>query len=296
MMMHNIIETDNLTKYYGQKRGIIDVNLKIREGEIFGFLGPNGAGKTTTIRILLDFIRPTKGVAKVFGRDSHKDNIYIKQRLGYIPGEFSLYEQLTVNELLQYFNRLHRGKDNNSIELLAKRFDVNLKERIKNLSHGMRQKVVVISAFMKDAELLILDEPTQGLDPLMQEEFYKLLKEEKDKGKTIFLSSHILSEVEKVCDRVGIIREGRLVEVEEVHRLKEKRFKIVELTFAEVIPDEEFKVIDGVEKIISDNRSKKIYVRRNINELIHKISHHQIEDITIQEPSLEGIFLEYYKK
>ncbi|MFZ5559553.1 MAG: ABC transporter ATP-binding protein [Patescibacteria group bacterium] len=211
-----IIETLGLTKYYGKTRGIEDLNLSVKEGEIFGFLGPNGAGKTTTIRLLLDFIHPTSGQAKIFGLDSQKNSLEIRQRIGYIPGEINLYRNMRGRDLLNYLARFYNGLDSVFILGLTKHFKLDLERKTKTYSKGMKQIFGIIQAFMNDPDLLVLDEPTSGLDPFMQQEIYNLFRETKNKGKTIFLCSHNLYEVKRVCDRVGIVREGRLVALENI--------------------------------------------------------------------------------
>ncbi len=200
-----VIRTEGLTKFYGRQRGVIDVNMEVQRGEVFGYLGPNGAGKTTTIRLLLDFIRPTRGRATIFALDTHKHSRDIRRRIGHLPGELALYENLTGAELLRYTGHLRGGVEWKFVEELAARLECNLSQPIRSLSHGNKQKIGVIQAFMHKPELFILDEPTIGLDPLMQQEFYRLIAEVKAEGRTVFLSSHILPEVERVCDRVAII-------------------------------------------------------------------------------------------
>jgi ABC-2 type transport system ATP-binding protein len=202
------LEVERLTKSYGRARGVVDLTFSVERGEVFGYLGPNGAGKTTTIRTLLDFIRPTGGRASILGLDSRRDAIAIHRRVGYLPGEFGLYERLTAHEQLTYLSSLRGGDDERSIRELAERFDLDLDVRIASLSHGNKQKVGLIQAFVHRPDVLILDEPTQGLDPLMQQAFYRLLHEARERGGTVFLSSHVMPEVEHVCDRVGIIRDG----------------------------------------------------------------------------------------
>ncbi len=224
------ISTIGLTKFYGQHRGVLDVNLDIREGEVFGLLGPNGAGKTTCIRVFLDFIRATSGTATVLGLNSRTDSLKIRQKVGYLPGEFVTYEKLTAHELLEYFANL-RDHTLERAKTLADRFNLDLSRKIGELSRGNRQKVGLIQAFMSDPELLILDEPTTGLDPLLQQEFHEVVLEEAKAGKTLFISSHVLSEVEIICDRVGIIREGSLVAVEEISALRERALTRVEIVF-----------------------------------------------------------------
>lgn len=212
-----IIETQGLIKYYGKTRGIEDLNLSVKEGEIFGFLGPNGAGKTTIIRLLLDLIHPTSGRANIFGLDSHRNSLEIRQKIGYIPGELNLYPNMKARDLLNYLARFYNGLDLGFILGLTKRFKLDLERKIKTYSKGMKQMLGIIQAFMNDPDLLILDEPTSGLDPFMQQEIYNLFEETKNKGKTISLSSHNLYEVQKICDRVGIVREGRLVAIENIN-------------------------------------------------------------------------------
>ena len=213
-MSEGIIHTEGLTKSYGKNRGVIDVSLDVRPGEVFGFLGPNGAGKTTTIRTLLDFIRPNSGVAKVFGMDAHRQSRDIRRRIGYLPGDLALYENLKGADMLRYMGNLRGGVEWNDVQQLAERLHSDLSRPIRTLSQGNRQKIGLIQALMHKPELLILDEPTNGLDPLIQQVFYRLISEVEEQ--TVFLSSHNLPEVERVCDRVGIIREGRLIAVEEV--------------------------------------------------------------------------------
>lgn len=291
-----IIETNNLTKFYGKSRGIIDLNLQVKEGEIFGFLGPNGAGKTTTIRILLDFIRPTKGSAFIFGLDTQKDSLKIKEEVGYLPGEVCQYENLTAFKYLNYLTRFNKNGKGENIENLAKRLDLDLNREIKHLSKGNKQKVAIIQALMTEPKLLILDEPTAGLDPLMQNEFYYLMQEEKEKGRTIFLSSHILSEVEKECDRIGIIKEGRLIAVEEILHLKEKRPKIIEVEFVDDKKVEEFRLLN-LEKIYKKDKKFIIYIKKElINEAIDLISKFKIENMKISDATLEDLFFEYYRE
>ena len=223
-----IIETEGLTKYYGKTRGIENLNLSVKQGEIFGFLGPNGAGKTTTIRLLLDLIHQNSGWAKIFNLDSHKNSLEIRQRIGYIPGELNLYRNMKGKDLLNYLARFYNGLDLNFILQLTKRFKIDLSKKIKTYSKGMKQMFGIIQAFMNDPDLLILDEPTAGLDPFMQQEIYNLFKETTNRGKTIFMSSHNLFEVQKICNRAGIVREGRLIAVEDInpaYNLEEKFMK-----------------------------------------------------------------------
>jgi len=288
----SVIQTVGLTKYYGKVRGIEDLNLEIRKGEIFGFLGPNGAGKTTTIRLLLDLLRPSRGHALIFGLDAHRCSYQIRQRLGNVPGDVSLYEGMSGHELLALLGHL-RHSSSPRTEELAGRLDLDLGRRIGTYSRGMKQKLAIIQALMGDPELLILDEPTLGLDPLMQREFYHLLAEEKERGKTAFLSSHILSEVERVCDRVGIVRQGLLVDVEEVSELKRKKVRQMELTFShEVNPDD--LGLTGVEVLRHQGRVVELAVHGDIEALLKQLASLPIEDMVFPEATLEDTFMKFY--
>jgi ABC-2 type transport system ATP-binding protein len=287
-----VVETEGLTKYYGRTKGIEDLSLSIEEGEIFGYLGPNGAGKTTTIRLLLNLIFPTRGKAKIFGKSVVKDGVEIRSRVGYIPGEVSLYEKMTGEEIISYFAGI-RGQKPLRFKELQERFDFNPKTKVGELSHGNKQKLAILLAFSFDPELYLLDEPTSGLDPLMQQEFYALLKEEKEKGKTIFFSSHILPEVEKVCDRVGILKEGNLIAVEKVGNLKGKKIRHVSVVFSDSVSPERFK-LPGVDVSTSGKRQFKMVVKGDIDPLIKAISKYKVEEINISHASLEEVFLEFY--
>ncbi len=289
-----IIRTDHLTKSYGVARGVVDLGVEVRRGEVFGYLGPNGAGKTTTIRTLLDFIRPTSGQAAVFGLDAQRESLAIRKRVGYLPGELSLYEGLTGREFLQYMAGLRGGVDWRYAEELAARLACNLAQPMRTLSHGNKQKLGLIQAFMHRPELLILDEPTQGLDPLVQQEFYRLLAEVKADGRTVFLSSHVLPEVEKVCDRVGIIREGRLVAVEEVASLKAKALRRLEIRFAAAVPPAAFEGLPGVRDVRVENGSLHCTDVGALDAVVKAAAQFEVVDLISHEPSLEEIFLAYY--
>ena len=290
-----VVETENLTKYYGKIRGIENLNLRVEEGDIFGFLGPNGAGKTTTIRLLLGLIRPTKGKAYIFGKDVAKSSTWIKEHLGYLPGEPGLYPYLTAGEYLDRFLSLRKNINQNGKYHLAQRLNLDLNRRIKGLSHGNKQKVCIIQALMYDVPLLILDEPTSGLDPLVQQEFYRILKEKNRSGKTIFFSSHILSEVEKVCSRVGIVKDGHLVEVAGLHTLIEKRLKVLEAEFSQEVDETKF-LIEGVKDVRKDGCRIRLAIRGNFNEILKRLNEYQIKNLTIEDSGLEEIFMEYYEK
>jgi len=297
------IVAENLTKFYGRTRGIENVNLEVREGEVFGFLGPNGAGKTTTIRILLDLIRPTRGRATVLGLDTRKDSIAVRRRVGYLPGEPGLYDHLTGEEYLGYMAGLRSGADPSRRKDLAQRLDIDLGRRIKALSHGMKQKVAIIQAFMHEADLLILDEPTSGLDPLMQHAFYELVRVERARGRTVFMSSHVLSEVEKVCDRVAIIRGGTIAVVEDVETLTRKRVKRVQVTFAapgasSPAASEALTAtltLPGVRDLsLKDGTAVFRVETTSLGGVVKALAALPVTDLTIENPSLEDIFFEYF--
>ena len=289
----NAIETYGLTKYYGKVVGIENLNLAVRSGEIFGFLGPNGAGKTTTIRILMDLIRPTSGRAEIFGLDVRIHSLEIRQRLGNLPGDVSLYENLSGAEFLQLMASLHGNRDSRRRDELAMRLDLDLSRKIHTYSKGMKQKVAIIQALTHDPELLVLDEPTSGLDPLMQREFYDLLKEEKQRGKTVFLSSHILPEVERVCDRVGLLRRGLLVAVENIEDLKTRRVRKMQLTLREKVPEESLR-IPGTSLSSYQDRQAELTVYGHIGELVPKLAELPLEDIVFPEATLEDTFMRFY--
>jgi ABC-2 type transport system ATP-binding protein len=287
------ISTAALTKFYGEHRGVIDVDLEINMGEVFGLLGPNGAGKTTCIRMFFDFIRPTSGTATVLGLDSKSDSVEIRRRVGYLPGDFVTYEKLTALELLEYFANLRDGNMTRA-RVLAERFNLDLSRRIGELSRGNRQKVGLVQAFMSDPEFLILDEPTTGLDPLLQQEFHKLVLEEARAGKTLFVSSHVLSEVEIICDRVGIIRDGLLVTVEEVSALRERALTRVEIEFADIVSAVDFEAVEGVTDVEVSNHLLVCNVTGSVDSLIKAAANHTVNKIQSGQPGLEEVFLAYY--
>jgi ABC-2 type transport system ATP-binding protein len=291
---NTVLFTSHLTKYYGKQCGVEDVNLEVKKGEVFGYLGPNGAGKTTTIRTLLDFIRPTRGTATIFGFDSRAGSLETRRRTGYLPGELSMYGNLTGDELLRYVASLRGGIDLKYAIELANRMDCDLTRRLKALSHGNRQKIGLIQAFMHKPQLIILDEPTIGLDPLMQQEFYHLIDEARTGGRTVFLSSHILPEVERVCDRVGIIREGRLAAVETVETLKSRALRRLEIHFARAIPPEGFTSIPGVRDVVVRDSVLSCTVIGSLDALIKTAARFEVINIVSHEPSLEEVFLTYY--
>ncbi|MCI0585106.1 MAG: ABC transporter ATP-binding protein [Chloroflexi bacterium] len=293
--MPPIIQTERLTKRYGIHRGISEVDLEVREGEVFGFLGPNGAGKTTTIRILLDLIRPTSGTARVFGILSSSDPVAIHRRIGYLPGEFTLYDRLTGTETIEFFANLRGGLDRAYSKRLVERLDLDPSRRFREYSKGNKQKVGLVCALQHRPDLLILDEPTAGLDPLVQQTFNEILFEAKDEGRTTFLSSHIISEVERTCDRVAIIREGRIVRLDTVGALREMAAHEVELRFAEPVPMATFADVPGVSNLVQEGRSIRMLVTGRIAPVVRLAAERDLIDFVSREPSLEEVFLAEYE-
>jgi ABC-2 type transport system ATP-binding protein len=294
--MTSVIQTEKLTKYYGKHRGIIDVDLEIHEGELFGFLGPNGAGKTTMIRTLLDHIRPTSGRATVFGIDTTQDPVAIHRRLGYLPGEFTLYDKLTGGQTLDYFANLRTGVDRAYQRQLIERLAVDPSRKFREYSKGNKQKIGLIIALQHRPDLLLLDEPTSGLDPLIQQEFYGLIREAKSEGRTVFLSSHVLSEVEKTADRVAIIRDGQLARVDRTEALRDLAHHQVELVFAGPVPTAEFEALPGVSDVTADDHVLRMRVSGNITDVVRTAAKFELADFVSREPSLEETFLAEYGK
>jgi ABC-2 type transport system ATP-binding protein len=292
--MTAIIQTEKLTKFYGTHRGVVDVDLEVSEGEIFGFLGPNGAGKTTTIRTLLDLIRPTSGRALVFGIESRADPVAIHRRIGYIPGEFTLYDRLTGGQTIEYFANLRGGVDRAYQSSLIARFEIDPKRRYRELSKGNKQKIGLVIALQHQPELLILDEPTSGLDPLVQQSFYELVREARTAGRTVFLSSHILSEVERTCDRVAIIREGKLVKVDRVEALRDLAHHQVELRFSGPVPTAEFEELPGVSEVVAVDHVLRMRVSGAITPVVRAAAGYELLDFVSREPTLEETFLAQY--
>jgi ABC-2 type transport system ATP-binding protein len=288
-----VIKTFGLTKYYDKTRGIEDLNLEIAQGEIFGFLGPNGAGKTTTIRLLLNLIRSTRGNAQIFGLDTRQNYLEIHQRLGYVPGDVVLYDGMTGSEFLSLMGSFHKGHNGQRLHQLQQRFELDLSRQTQTYSKGMKQKLVIIQALMNDPELLILDEPTLGLDPLMQRQFYELLLEEKKRGKTIILSSHILPEVERVCDRIGIVRNGHLVDIELVADLKHKKVRRMHLVLSREMTKDELK-LERAAIISIKGKHVELKVHDEIPSLLKQLCQLPLEDMSFPEASLEDTFMEFY--
>ena len=292
--MTAVIRTEKLTKSYGTHRGIVEVDLEVQRGEVFGFLGPNGAGKTTTIRILLDLIRPTGGHAFVFDIESSADPTAIHRRIGYLPGEFTLYDRLTGGQTLEYFGNLRGGVDKAYQAQLIERFDLDPSRRFREYSKGNKQKVGLVAALQNKPELLLLDEPTSGLDPLVQQTFFELLRERVADGGTVFLSSHILSEVERSCDRVAIIREGRIVRLDRVDALRDLAHHQVELRFAGEPPVAEFEKLAGVSDVVAEDHLIRMRVFGPITAVVQAAARLGVTDFLSREPSLEETFLAQY--
>jgi len=292
--MTAVIETHGLTKYYDGNRGVVDLDLTVEAGAVFGFLGPNGAGKTTTIRLLLDLIRPTSGEARVLGLDARRDSVAIRRRIGYLPGEYTLYPRLTGAETLEYLGNLRGGVEWARVEALAERLDFDLSRRAGDLSTGNKRKLGLIQAFMHEPEVLILDEPTGGLDPLVQREFYRMVDETREREQTVFLSSHVLPEVQRVCERVGFVREGRLVAVEDVAALGERAVHRIEIEFAGPAPKDDFAALDEVQDLIANEHTLTFTASGRLDAVVKAAARHEVVALTSHEPDLEDLFLTYY--
>jgi beta-exotoxin I transport system ATP-binding protein len=291
----SVIETDRLTKAYGNARGIEDVSFQVDAGEVFGFLGPNGAGKTTTIRTLLDLLHPTRGSARIFGMDSRRDSVAIRARLGNLPGDFGYGKEATGRQAIGLLARLRGVRGTGRAESLARRFRADLDRPLGELSRGNRQKVGLILATFHEPELLILDEPTSGLDPLMQEEFLTLVGEERDRGCAVFISSHELDEVERVCDRVGIVRDGRLIAVERIDDLLGRARREITVELADADGVESLRGIGGVEDLrVADGRVSFKFAGE-LDPIVKALARHHVIDIEASHPTLEEVFLTYYR-
>ena len=294
--MTTAIETSGLTKYYGDTPGIVDLDLEVSVGEVFGFLGPNGAGKSTTIRTLMNFLFPTRGSGAVLGLDIVGDTMDIRRRTGYLPGDLAMYDAMTAREFLLYMSNL-RGIDTKaSVEDLAARFELDLDRKIKDYSTGNRQKVGVVNAFMHRPELYILDEPTAGLDPLMQQEFQELVREVKAEGATVFLSSHILPEVDKIADRVGIVRESRLIAVDTLESFKAQAHQSLTLQFAEPVDVDAFAALPNVTSAESrnDGTVAALTVKGDMDDVVKAAADRHVISISTRADELEEVFLSYY--
>ena len=289
-----VIVIDNLFKSYGKVQAVKGISMRVEQGEIFGFLGPNGAGKTTTIRCMLDVIRPTSGTLRVLGLDAQRDKMALHQRIGYLPGDVRLPGQMTGKQVIDYFSRL-QGREPVLLKQLLERFDVEMKRPLKGYSKGMRQKIGVVLAFMCDPEVLILDEPTSGLDPLLQRTFNEFLLEEQARGKTIFMSSHIMSDVEKVCQRVAVIRQGEIITIEEVEKLRQKAGQRVIVEFGDPVSADEVANMPGVSMVTSHNHAYHFNVSGSMDALIKALSRHEVLRLQAEEAPLEEVFLKFYE-
>ena len=295
--MSEKIVVDKLTKYYGTFKALSNVSFNVNKGEVFGLIGPNGAGKSTTMRSMLNFIFPSKGSITINGLDSKKDYLKIRSFIGYLPGEFTTYENMNGQEYLKHILHLRKIPQNeNYVKKLAKRFDLDLSKKAKNLSKGNKQKIGIIQAFCHDPEILILDEPTSGLDPLKQQVFDDLILEYKEKGKTIFISSHVLPEVEMLCDRVAIIKDGRIVAENTMSKLKSMAMNRFEVIFKNEIREKGFGKSIGVKKIIRSGDKYIFDIEGDVNKFIKKITENKVSSFKSIEPDLEEIFLSFYKK
>jgi ABC-2 type transport system ATP-binding protein len=290
------ISTTGLCKSYGDVEALVDLDLEVERGEVFGFLGPNGAGKTTMIRTVLDLIRPTRGTATVVGLDTHRDAVEIRRHVGYLPGDLAMYPRLTGKDTLTYFANLRGGVDWGYVDELAQRLSADLSKKVSAYSSGNRQKVGIIQAFMNRPEVIIMDEPSTGIDPLVQQEFQAMVREVALEGRTVFLSSHTLSEVQRVADRVGIIRAGRLIDVERVHDLRSKAIRRIELVFDTPVPADEFAHLRGAREVEAQDATVRLKFDGNMDELLAiATTRHHLVDINSEEADLEEIFLAYYR-
>lgn len=294
--MEHVIHTQNLTKIYrGSTPALDHLNLDVQRGEIFGYLGPNGAGKTTTIRLLLDFIRPNSGSATILGDlDARADSVAVKQRIGYLPAELNLWDRQTAQQIIRFVGQARGGYDERYVQTLAQRLEFDLSKKVRSYSTGNKRKLGLILALMNKPDLLILDEPSSGLDPLMQQTFYQLMREVRDDGRTVFLSSHILSEVQAICDRVGILRAGKLEAVQRVNQLTHADFRHVSIRLREPVPAALLANVTGVSNVSVEGRVVKLQLNGDFDPLLRALSSTYVEDLAVQEPTLEEVFLKFY--
>ena len=288
------IRTEALVKDYGRTRGLDGLDMEVKTGEVYGFLGPNGAGKTTTIRLLLDLIRPSSGSVSVLGLDPRADGVELRRRIGYLAGEFVVDGRQTPLELLTYLGNLRGGVDPRRIDELAQRLDLDMTRKIKTLSRGNRQKVGVVQAFMHEPDLMILDEPTSGLDPFLQLEFSRMVRRAVSEGRTVFMSSHVMSEVQRTADRVGIVRLGRLTTVESVEQLRHRARRRVEILFDEEVTADEFAAIPGVSEVSVEGSLLRCRLDGRADSLVKAAARRGVVNITAEEPDLEELFFDYY--
>ncbi|HZK33057.1 MAG TPA: ABC transporter ATP-binding protein [Tissierellaceae bacterium] len=288
-----IIETKNLTKYYGKTLGIKDVSIKVSKGEIFGFIGPNGAGKSTTIRLLLSLIYPTSGESKLFGKDAIEHGPEVRKKIGYLPSEIFYYDKMKVIDLLNYSASFYEKDCTSRIKELSDTMELDLNRRIEDLSYGNKKKVGIVQGLLHEPELIILDEPTGGLDPLMQQKFFNIIRDENNKGATVFFSSHILGEVQELCNRVAIIRKGSIIEIEDIKTLRENNYKKITVLGKDLNP--EIFNLKGVTKLVKEEDEINFFYKGDINKITRVVSTINLRDISIEEPTLEEIFMHYYE-
>ena len=289
-----VIRSENLSKRYGRRLGIDGVGIEVRGGEIFGYLGPNGAGKTTTIRLLMGFLRADRGRAEILGLDARRDGVAVRRRVGFLPGDVRLYDNLNGGEYLRFFAALRGGVDRPYVAELAERLSCPLAQPIRSLSQGNRRKIGLIQAFMHRPDLLILDEPTSGLDPIVRHEFFELIAEARERGQTVFFSSHNLPEVERACDRVAIIRLGRIAAVERIEELKARSLRNLEVRFAADVAPGAFAALPGLEIVAQERRLLKGRMKGDMDALLKAVARYPVADFRSQEPDLEETFLAYY--
>jgi len=289
----SVIETKNLTKYYGKSRGIVDVSFSVEEGEVFGFIGPNGAGKSTTIRLLLSLIYPTSGSALIFGKDCIRHGADLRQDIGYLPSEVFYYEGMKVLDLLKYSASFYKRDCTQRLHELADLMELDLKRRIDDLSYGNKKKVGIVQGLLHQPRLIILDEPTSGLDPLMQQKFFNLIRAENQRGATVFFSSHILGEVQRLCNRVAIIKEGRIIDLQDIQTLQKNNYKKVRVKGGSL--DEKAFTFDGVSGMEKSNGGITFFYKGDINAVTRQLGASQISDLTIEDLTLEEIFMHYYE-
>jgi beta-exotoxin I transport system ATP-binding protein len=288
-----VIEVNHLTKYYGKARGIIDLSFQVEQGEIFGFIGPNGAGKSTTIRLLLSLIYPTSGSATIFGKDCIKNGPELRRDIGYLPSEVFYYDRMKVIDLLKYSASFYPKDCTQRMHELAELMELEMNRRIEDLSYGNRKKVGIVQGLLHQPKLLFLDEPTAGLDPLMQRKTFELIRQENQGGVTVFFSSHILSEVQRMCNRVAIIREGRIVEIADIRTLQQNNYKKIRVDAGDVAPA--YFDLPGVTNLEQHNGTVRFFYKGDINAVMHKLSEIKVSDVIIEEPTLEEIFMHYYE-
>lgn len=289
----NIIEFNNLTKYYGDVKGCKDVDFNVKEGEIFGFIGPNGAGKSTTIRTMLSLIYPTSGSVSIFGKDAIEFGPEIRSEIGYLPSEIFYYDKMKVIDLLEYSASFYKKDCSQRIKDLAEIMELDLNRKIEDLSYGNKKKVGIVQGLLHSPKLLILDEPTSGLDPLMQQKFFKLIKEENQKGATVLFSSHILSEVQQLCDRVAIIKDGEIISIQDIKAMQDDNYKKFTIK-GNKINHKKF-TLEGITELHQLEQGIQFFYKGDINKMLTLISSEDVQDILIEEPTLEEIFMHYYE-